>query len=151
MKLTEFELDGKVYHLLLNGTALFNIYDHFGADADILELIQGTGRDSHEALLWMASELALQGELYRRVSGEDRGPILQLAQAAATVTPADIPALKLAVSQAVRDGFVRHHKAEDDVDVFLAEIEAQKKTTQSRVRSIFGSLQRSLAFQSVRG
>lgn len=32
MKLIPFELDGREYHLLFNGAALFDVYDQFGAD-----------------------------------------------------------------------------------------------------------------------
>ena len=143
MKLIEYALDGKVYHLLLNGTALFNCYDRFGQEKNLLELIQGESRENYEAALWMAAEFSLQGELYRRFHGEDKGLILQPAQAAAIVQPVDIPGLKVALAETIRAGFLRQHEDAGGFDPWLAEIN-QKKTKGSQGRSTYSCLQKFL-------
>ena len=143
MKLIEYALDGKVYHLLLNGTALFNCYDRFGTEKNLLDLIQDDNKESYAAATWMLAEFSRQGELYRRYIGEDPAPFLDPAQAATIVTPADIAGVKFALVDAIRVGFSRQHEDEAGYDPFLREIE-QKKTPESHVRNIFGYLQKFL-------
>lgn len=147
MKLTQYVLDGKVYHLLLNGTALFNLYDRFGQGGRLLDVLDGDTRESHEAAIFMLAELSLQGELYRRYQGEDKGPIITAAQAAVVVTPQDMPQLKAAVCAAIRAGFVRQHTDDEDFDPWLAEIEKKKTkmAMESRARSMCGCLQKYLS------
>lgn len=146
MKLIEYALDGKVYHLLLNGTALFNCYDRFGRDKSLLDLITGDDRESHEAAVFMLAEFSLQGELYRRFQGEDRGPVLQAAQAACMLKPVDMPGLRIALAQTIRSAFQREHQS-GSFDPYLAEID-QKKTPELHVRNICGYLQKYLGSQS---
>lgn len=143
MKLIEYALDGKIYHLLLNGTALFNCYDRFGQEKNLLDLIQDDTKESYSAATWMLAEFSRQGELYRRYLGEDPAPFLDPAQAATIVTPADIAGVKFALVDAFRVGFARQHQSDEGFDPWLHEIE-QKKTPESRVRSIFGYLQKFL-------
>lgn len=128
MKLTTYSLNGKEYRLLVNGTALFDFYDRFGKDADMSEML---ANDDHklafEAAIWMLAEFSLQGELYRRSQGEDRGSIISVRQAELEVLPADIPSLKLALMETIRAGFMREHRSDDGYDPWLAELN-QKKT-----------------------
>lgn len=83
MKLVQYQIDDKEYYLLLNGTALFNFYDKFGSDAEILGVLAGENeRDAFRAAVWMLSEFSVQGELYRRSQGMDAGEYLRESQAA---------------------------------------------------------------------
>lgn len=127
MKTIIYELNGRTYHLLLNGEALFNLYDKMGREKPLLEHLEADDKDGYEHMIWMLCELAMQGELYRRYQGEDRGPILTCGQAMAEILPADIPQLKLALSAAIRNGFSREHPSEEDQDPWLAELEKKKK------------------------
>lgn len=131
MKLIEYALDGKVYHLLLNGTALFNCYDRFGRDKSLLDLLTGDDRESHEAAVFMLAEFSLQGELYRRFQGEDRGPVLQAAQAACMLKPVDMPGLRIALAQTIRSAFQREHQSVS-FDPYLAEIDQKKNSGTTR-------------------
>jgi hypothetical protein len=42
MNTVDFIWNGQTLHLLLNGAALFDIFDRYGSDAEILELIAGS-------------------------------------------------------------------------------------------------------------
>lgn len=129
MKLTTYVLNGKEYHLLVNGTALFDFYEHFGKDKNMTDLLASEDqKESFDASLWMLAEFSLQGELFRRSQGEDKGAIIPIRQAALEILPVDLPSLKLALMEAIRAGFTRDHSAPDDYDPWLAEID-QKKTT----------------------
>lgn len=136
MNLTKYVLDGKEYHLLLNGEALFDCYEHFGYEKDFLDLIGSDGKDGFAAAAWMLSTFSMQGEMYRRWQGEDRGSYLREAQARAILTPADLPGLKLALMETIKAGFIRKHEGNASVDPWLQEL-SQKKTKESLVRSIF--------------
>ena len=67
-----FTWRGQELHLLLNGAALFDIFDRFGANAEIPELIAGSSRKSLENTCWILAKLAEQGELARRFLGFER-------------------------------------------------------------------------------
>ena len=51
MTTVDFLWNGQTLHLLLNGAALFDIFDRFGANAEIPELIAGSSRKSLELSL----------------------------------------------------------------------------------------------------
>lgn len=145
MKLTTFEMNGKKYHLLLNGTALFNFYDRFGSDADLIgALTEDDEKKAFISSIWMLSEFSVQGELYRRSQGMDKGVYIRAEQAALEVTPADIPRLKMALAATIKAGFRRDHQADEDYDPWLAEIN-QKKTNILHGRNTSGCLSKSLA------
>lgn len=138
--LIDFKLNGKTLHLLLNGDALFNCYERFGQDKTLLEQLEGEDRESFRRLVWMLCEFALQGELYRRYQGQDRGTILPYSQALAEILPSDIPRVKLALTATIREGFTRRHAGEEEMDPWLAEIEKKKK--ELHAPNIFASLRR---------
>ena len=144
MNLTKYVLDGKEYHLLLNGEALFDCYEHFGYEKDLLDLIVADGKDGFAAAAWMLATFSMQGEMYRRWQGEDRGPYLREAQARAILTPADLPVLNLALMETIRAGFIRKHEDDGPVDPWLNEL-TQKKTKESAARSIFAWSRKFLA------
>lgn len=149
MELINFAINGQEYHLLLNGTALFNCYDRLGREKTLMDHLEAGDKQGYDNMLWMLCEFAMQGELYRRWQGEDRGPILQYARAAAEVLPSQLPQLKLALAATIRNGFTRQHLCDEDSDPWLAEIE-QKKTTELHGRSIFGWLRTYLGSLSKR-
>lgn len=127
MKLITYELNGKQLYLLLNGEALFDCYDKLGREKSLLEHLEAEDKAGFENMVWMLCELAMQGELYRRYQGEDRGPILTYGQAITEILPTDIPQLKLALSAAIRNGFLRENPSDEDQDPWLAEIDQKKK------------------------
>ena len=44
MKTHEFDLCGQRLHLLLNGQALFDLYDKFGTDGFLTDALDGSGK-----------------------------------------------------------------------------------------------------------
>lgn len=143
MDMTTYALHGTEYHLLLNGMALFDCYEHFGREKSLTELIEGEDRDAYQALVWMLCCFSLQGELARRYAGLDKGAYLEYGRTLTELTPKDIPMAKAAVLRTIVSGF-RHPEGRDEVDVFLAEIESKKKQA-SPGGNIFTRLRRSLA------
>lgn len=140
MQLNKFLLDGKEYHLLLNGEALFDCYERFGQEKGLLEILETEGRDGYAAEAFMLATFSMQGELYRRWQGEDRGSYLSEPQARVLLTPADIPSLRATLIDTIMAGFNRKHPEDGPVDPWLDEL-TQKKTKESVVRSIFAWLQ----------
>lgn len=136
MTLTTFTLDDKSYHLLLNGEALFDCFERFGQDRSLLELLEAEGREGYAVETFMLATFSMQGEMYRRWQGEDRGSYLSEAQARVLLTPADIPRLRAALIDTIVAGFDRKHPDDGPVDPWLQEL-TQKKTKESVVRNIF--------------
>ena len=142
-----FTWRGQTLHLLLNGAALFDIFDRFGANAEIPELIAGSSRKSLENTCWILAKLAEQGELARRFLGFERETPPMEQELLTLMTPMEIPLARLAITRAVRLGFdMRHQDPEEYVDLGLREL--QKKTASKQtgfnifnwLRSFFTSL-----------
>ena len=143
MQLNKFTLDGKEYHLLLNGEALFDCYEHFGYEKDLLDLIGADGKDGFASAAWMLATFSMQGEMYRRWQGEDRGPYPREAQAKAILTPAHLPGLKSALTETIRARINRKHEGDRPVEPWLNE-HTEKKTKEPAARSIFAWSQKLL-------
>lgn len=143
MQLNKFTLDGKEYHLLLNGEALFDCYERFGQDKGLLDLLETDGRNGYEVIAFFLATFSMQGELYRRWQGEDRGSYLSESQARVLLKPADIPTLRAVLIETIMDGFNRKHPDDGPVDPWLNEL-TQKKTKESAARNIFAWSQKLL-------
>lgn len=143
MQLNKFTLDGKEYHLLLNGEALFDCYERFGQDKGLLDLLETDGRNGYEVIAFFLATFSMQGELYRRWQGEDRGSYLSESQARVLLKPADIPTLRAVLIDTIMDGFKRKHPDDGPVDPWLNEL-TQKKTKESATRNIFAWSQKLL-------
>mgnify|MGYP006923174427 FL=1 len=87
MNTVDFAWNGQTLHLLLNGAALFDIFDRYGSDTEILELIAGSGRKDLEATCWILAKLAEQVELARRYLGYDREKPPQAGRLMALMAP----------------------------------------------------------------
>lgn len=127
MRLTGFELQGRSFHLCLNGAALFDIYDKYGAEEPILSRIDGHDRAAYDRTCWILAKLAEQGELVRRFNGFDKGPFPSEHFFRTNLRPVDVPRAKAAIELAVRQGFAREEQEEEErIDLGLLEL--QKKT-----------------------
>lgn len=121
----DFTFRGEEYHLYFNGSALFNAYAKFGADKNILDMIEPMNKAGFEATVWLLCELATQGELYRRFLGYTPRPRLDYAKTLVQIQPKELPEIKAAVIAAMNEGFAR--EADEGYDPWLAELESQKK------------------------
>ena len=134
MNTVDFAWQGQILHLLLNGAALFDIFDRYGQTVEIPVLIAGSDRKSLEATCWVLWKLAEQGELARRYMGHDRERPPTVEKLLALMTPLEVPQARLAITRTVRLGFSMSHKEpEEYVDLGLQEL--QKKTGLRRIAS----------------
>ena len=126
MKTHEIDICGQRLHLLLNGSALFDLYDKFGPDGFLTDHLKGGSKKSFEATCYFLFKLAEQGELYRRWEGHARGPVLSEQFFRVHLAPREVNRAKDAIVEAVRLGFQREEAEDKDVDLGLLEL--QKKT-----------------------
>lgn len=133
-----FPLGDKTYYLLLNGMALFAIYDKFGTDGSVFDPIDGNGRDAFDHLCWYLGALAEQGELFRRYQGYDKMEIPTQAVFRLLLSPMDIPSAKAAVRAAIMAGFSREEDHSKPKDSFTLEYERknQKQITKAQYLNI---------------
>ena len=109
--------------------AMFQVQEKFGGTTELLDAMQDSGREGFAAACRAAAILAEQGELARRSLGYDPEPMPDEGAIAASIQPGEIAALKLAIPSAMALGFGREVEPEnDEVDLGLAELNAQKKT-----------------------
>ncbi len=126
MKAHEIDICGQHLYLLLNGAALFDLYDKFGTKGFLTDPLNGSGRASFEATCYFLAKLSEQGELYRRWEGQARAPILSEQFFRVHLAPRDVTRAKGAIAAAVSLGFRREEEEDHDVDLGLLEL--QKKT-----------------------
>lgn len=127
MKTVEFELNGRVHHLILNGAALFDAYDKFGDKGSLLDHMTGTSRESFDNTVWFLVKLAQQGEAVRRFQGEEPAPMLTAEEVLRTLRPVDVLRAQAAVREAWALGFERETVPEEE-EIDLGLLELQKKT-----------------------
>ena len=117
MKAVKITLAGRTQYLAYTGEAMFQLQEKFGTAAELLGAIGKNTRDGLSVACEAAAILAEQGELARRHLGYDKGPIIE----AATIR---------AIPAAMELGYGREVVEEnDEIDLGLAELNAQKKTT----------------------
>lgn len=122
-----FSCAGVTYHLLLNGAALFDIYEKFGTKGFVLDHIKGNGKKSFGPTCWILAKLAEQGELMRRYQGYDKGPIPTEETFLLNLSPLEVPLAKDAIARAVQEGF-RREESPQKTEVDKGLLELQKKT-----------------------
>lgn len=132
-----FKLRGGEYHLYLNGIGLFEIYAKFGQVNNLLDLIEPNTKAGYEATIWILCNLSVQGELYRRLQGYKAEEPLNYHRTITQVQPHEIKAIKTAVIEALREGFIRKHAVAEDFDPWLDEIES---TEGVKKKSLFLSI-----------
>lgn len=128
MKLHEVDLCGQHLYLLLNGQALFDIYDKFGTKGFVTDPIEGNTRKAFNATCWMFAKLAEQGELVRRHQGYDRQEIKMPEYFQTFFRPADVLTARETIKTAVQVGFAREITDGEDEEIDLGLQELEKKT-----------------------
>lgn len=129
MKAVKINLAGRERYLVFTVEAMFQIQEEFGGTRELMEAIQGNGREGFAAACRAAAILSEQGELARRAMGYDPVPVTDAATIGTTMSPCEITALKMAVPSAISLGFGREIEADSgEVDMGLAELNEQKKT-----------------------
>ena len=126
MKTHEVDLCGHHLHLLLNGQALFDLYDKFGTKGFLTDPIKPSDKSGFEATCAFLAKLAEQGELYRRWQGQEHGPVLSEQFFRVYLAPRDVYRAKDAILTTIRLAFAREVEEPHDTDLGLLEL--QKKT-----------------------
>lgn len=129
MKAVKIDLAGREQYLMLTVEGMFQIDDAFGGSAGLIDAIRPGTREGFDAACRAAVILAEQGELARRQLGYAPAPIVDVETIRAAIAPSDLARLKLAIPAALSLGYGREVEPEtNEIDLGLAELEAQKKT-----------------------
>lgn len=135
MRHIDLDFNGRTYALSFTAEALFQCFDRFGPDADLLEAshcLEPTA-EGWRNCCWLAALMASQGELQRRALGYDPQPMVTMEELRTGFMAAENTDLRLAVRLALEQGFRRDIPAEEGTEreinlVLQAREEAQKKT-----------------------
>ena len=154
MKHIDFEFNGTTYALSFTAEALFTVYDKFGYTADILGATQALEPtvEGWKNCCWLAALMASQGELQRRHRGEDAQRMVTMEELRTGFMAAESVRLRMAVRQALEQGFQRDvpaHDEEQEVNLVLLEREeAEKKAREAGVAALSSWLRRLFASTS---
>ena len=149
MKHIDFEFNGRTYALSFTAEALFQTFDKFGVTDDILTVTQclEPTAEGWRNCCWLAACMAAQGELQRRARGFDRQPMLSVEELRVGFMAAESTRLRLAVRQALEQGFHRDVPDPDDeeeVNLVLREREEAQKKTAEALTSALATLRHAL-------
>lgn len=141
MKFITCEYNGVTYQLSCTAQALFSIYDKFGYTSDILETTKITENsvEGWKNACWMFALFAMQGELQRRLMGEDKRPMLQMEEIFQGGMPTDVSIVRRAVADALAQGFRREvpDPEKEEIDLVLMELEEREKKKKEQAASGF--------------
>lgn len=149
MRQTDFEFNGKTWALSFTAEALFRIYDKFGVNDNIVEAtkIFEPTEEGFTNLCWLTALLAAQGELQRRLLGEDPREMLTLEQIRTGLPAGDVPRLYNTVRACLEQGFAheaREDAAEKEVNLVLQAREDAAKKSLLLARSALDTLRQQL-------
>ena len=149
MKHIDFPFNGKTYALSFTAEALFQTYDKFGVCDDILAATQclEPSAEGWRNCCWLAACMAAQGELQRRAQGYDRQPMVTVEELRTGFMAAENTRLRLAVRQALEQGFHRDIPDPDEqqeVNLVLREREEAQKKTEEALTSALATLRSAL-------
>lgn len=145
MKFTPFEFNGITYAFSFTAKALFDVYDKFGSGSDILEstkILKPTA-EGWSNCCWLAALMASEGELIRRRRGETPQKMLSMEELRSGFMAADSNKLRLAVRQALEQGFERDVPSpteEEEVDLVLQSREEEAKKARGAAVRAFSTL-----------
>ena len=139
MKFITCEYNGATYQLSCTAQALFAIYEKFGYSSDIVTTtkIGENTVDGWKNACWMFALFAKQGELQRRLMGEDRQPVIRMEDLFEGAMPTDANTIRRAVADALTQGFHRDapDPEQEEVDLVLMELEELEKKKREQAAS----------------
>lgn len=149
MKQIEYKFNDKTYYLAFTAEALFTVYDKFGYTSDILTTtgcLESTA-EGWKNCCYLAALMASQGELQRRRMGYRPADMLDMETLRTGLRPAQAPELRLAVRQALEEGFRREVTPDEpeEVNLVLAAREEDEKKKRAQALRGFTILLRQLA------
>ena len=135
MKEITINIAGTDFYLFYNGAAMYELRDKLGTE-NVFDAIKHNNHESFGALCDVLAVLIEQGELFRRWHGYDKGKILTSSTLRVLIRPVDIPAIHLAIRDAIMEGMRNETPEDEDIDLGLQELEAKNvKKKASRKRS----------------
>jgi len=141
MKFITCEYNGATYQLSCTAQALFSIYEKFGYTTDIIETTKITENTNEgwKNACWMFALFAMQGELQRRLMGEDKQPMIQMEELFQGSMPTDVNIIRRAVADALAQGFRREvpDPEKEEIDLVLMELEEREKKKTAQAASGF--------------
>lgn len=132
MKTIEFTYGPVTLNLYMNGTAMFDIQaldDGSSEDQpDAIERMKENTADGFALVCKIAHILATQGELCRRYLQHSPRRIPDAQELLVILSPRQILALRIAVFQAINNGYGSEQEDDDsgDIDTGLAELEKKR-------------------------
>ena len=145
MKHIDFEFNGNTYALSFTAEALFTVYDKFGYTSNILDttkVLEPT-QEGWKNCCWLAALMASEGELQRRRRGEEPRKMLSMEELRSGFMAAESNKLRLAVRQALEQGFERDVPPPDEdeeVDLVLQTREEEAKKARGAAVRAFSTL-----------
>lgn len=127
MRTVDVTLAGQPLHLMLNAAAMFEIQDTFGADAELMPLLEVSGAQGLENVCTLLEILGRQGELYRRYLGHAPGSMPDEGALALTLRPREALQARGALLQAFAAGLLQE-EGERPKEIDKGLLELQKKT-----------------------
>lgn len=149
MRQIEYKFNDNTYYLAFTAEALFTVYDKFGYTADILTTtgcLESTA-EGWKNCCYLAALMVSQGELQRRRMGYRPADMLDMETLRTGLRPAQVPELRLAVRQALEEGFRREVAPDEpeEVNLVLAAREEDEKKKRAQALRGFTTLLRQLA------
>lgn len=149
MRQIEYKFNDNTYYLAFTAEALFTVYDKFGYTSDILTTtgcLESTA-EGWKNCCYLAALMASQGELQRRRMGYRPADMLDMETLRTGLRPAQVPELRLAVRQALEEGFRREVTPDEpeEVNLVLAAREEDEKKKRAQALRGFTTLLRQLA------
>lgn len=139
MKHIDCEYHGVTYQLSCTAQALFAIYEKFGYTTDIITTtkISENTVEGWKNACWLFALFAMQGELQRRLMGEDNRPMIRMEDLLKGAMPTDVATIRKAVADALAQGFRRDvpDPEQEEVDLVLMELEEQQKKKKAQAVS----------------
>lgn len=127
MRAVTVTLEGRTYHLVFNGAAMFEAEELFGSSSAMIKAVFLPGKEGMDALCKAVSMLSAQGEAVRRYMGYEADTPISEETIKILAGPEDLFRLAEAVNRAVTIGYGREVEEKGDTDLGLAELR-QKKT-----------------------
>lgn len=155
MRQIEYKFNDKTYYLAFTAEALFTVYDKFGYTSDILTTtgcLESTA-EGWKNCCYLAALMASQGALQRRRMGYRPADMLDMETLRTGLRPAEVPELRLAVRQALEEGFRRDLSPEEPEEVNLvlaSREEAEKKKRAQALQGFISSLRRLASLATAR-
>lgn len=142
MRIVEYEFRGQKYSLCLNAGALYDIYDQFGTEKDILEIISGNNAEGFNNLCWILAKLNEQGVAVKKYLERSHEKPLTETEWKILLSPLDAILAKEKIAECIIRAFNREIPEDEEIDIGLLELE--KKT--EKLDKEKGLLMRLLAF-----